>query len=281
MGNDRFLIVHADDGGLCHSVNRAIILALKQGFVTSTSLMVPCHQFDEIANFFKDHPQFEMGIHLTLTCEYPDAPWCPFAGAAKVPTLVTPEGYLHHSVDDFYAHAQPEHVEAELRAQIEHVLSRGLKPTHLDSHQGALFKSLKYLEIYVKLGLEYNIPPMLVKPTEKTMKWIAKRDLKINSQAIEKLMSSKLPFLDYLFMPDNSAENLEEKKAVYHEAIKTCPPGYSQFIIHPGFDDEELRQLNKYSQQRYFDLMVVTDPEMLRIIGEHNIRLIGWKDLKI
>ncbi len=74
--NSRYLIIHADDGGLCHSVNRAIISALEKGTVSSTSLMAPCPQLEEITDYLKINPQFDLGIHLTLTCEYPNYPLC-------------------------------------------------------------------------------------------------------------------------------------------------------------------------------------------------------------
>jgi hypothetical protein len=38
----RLLIINADDFGMCHSVNEAIMAALMAGIVRSTTLMVPC-----------------------------------------------------------------------------------------------------------------------------------------------------------------------------------------------------------------------------------------------
>jgi len=38
----RLLIINADDFGVCHAVNEAIIRTLHEGLVYSTTLMVPC-----------------------------------------------------------------------------------------------------------------------------------------------------------------------------------------------------------------------------------------------
>ena len=38
----RLLIINADDFGMCHAVNAAILRSLTEGVVCSTTLMVPC-----------------------------------------------------------------------------------------------------------------------------------------------------------------------------------------------------------------------------------------------
>jgi hypothetical protein len=38
----RLLLINADDFGMCHAVNEAIIHSLKEGIVGSCSVMIPC-----------------------------------------------------------------------------------------------------------------------------------------------------------------------------------------------------------------------------------------------
>jgi len=62
----RLLLVHMDDIGVAHSVNQASIDAFETGRVPSGSIMAPCPWFPEIAAYARDHPDFDLGLHLTL-----------------------------------------------------------------------------------------------------------------------------------------------------------------------------------------------------------------------
>lgn len=277
--DDRYLIVHADDGGLCHSVNQAIFSALEKGIVTSTSLMAPCPQLEEIMDYLKSNPQFDLGVHLTLTCEYPHFPWGPVSDKNKVKSLLNPAGYFWHTVKEFVQNAKPEDVEAELRAQIERILSAGLRPSHMDSHMGTVFMDLRFLEMYVKLGLEYQIIPMLVNPAEHGSELIDRFDFNIEKDVVEKLMQSGIPFLNFLYMTDNSTISFEEREKEYMNVISYLPAGVSQIITHPGYDDEELKKITDNSSSRQNDLSVFNNDNIKSKIEELEIKLINWRDL--
>jgi len=272
----RNLIIHADDGGLCHSINRAIIDALKEQIVTSTSLMVPCPAFDEIADYFSKNPQYDVGIHFTLTCGYSYKPWAPIAGKQKVPSLVNANGYFWSTVDEVAANADPKDIETELRAQIERFLKFGIKATHLDSHRGILFQDFRFLEIYIKLGLEYKIPPLLLKPNPVTLKAAEEQGIELDLQKIEMLLKMGLPFIDQLFMINENDLTSEKRRNKYIQIINQLPAGVSQIIIHPGYDDEELNRLTANGKYRNEDLVIFTDNTIKQLIEKQNINLIGW-----
>src|SRR6266550_441652 len=71
----KLLIVHADDAGLSHSEDSATIAAFEKGAINSSSIMVPCPWFPEIATYAKQHPEFDWGIHTTFTSEWKNYKW--------------------------------------------------------------------------------------------------------------------------------------------------------------------------------------------------------------
>jgi predicted glycoside hydrolase/deacetylase ChbG (UPF0249 family) len=80
----RLLIINADDFGMCNSVNEAVFLALKQGVLRSTTLMVPCPWVLHAIHFLADHREFPFGIHLTAISDWPDYRWGPVTSREKV-----------------------------------------------------------------------------------------------------------------------------------------------------------------------------------------------------
>src|SRR6266481_6471578 len=73
--DSKLLIVHADDLAVAHSVDTASFEALDKKAITSASIMVPCAWLTEVASYAKDHPNADLGLHLTLTSEWKVDRW--------------------------------------------------------------------------------------------------------------------------------------------------------------------------------------------------------------
>ncbi|MFN9036519.1 MAG: polysaccharide deacetylase family protein, partial [Planctomyces sp.] len=143
----RYLIVHSDDAGMSHSVNRATIAAMESGLVTSCSIMTVCPWFPEFAEWASQHPELDFGIHLTLNSEFQKYRWGPVSGRDRVPSLVDADGWLHRRKEDVQRLARPVDVETELRAQIDRALRAGIRLSHLDTHMGTVVSTGEMLEI--------------------------------------------------------------------------------------------------------------------------------------
>jgi chitin disaccharide deacetylase len=267
----KVIIIHADDLGETHAVNAAAIQALERGAVNSASMMVPCPWFPEIADFAKSHPDADLGLHLTLTSERVYYRWGPVAPADQVSTLLDENGYLRHDWDD-HPRIDPKQVEIELRAQVERALRMGVHPTHLDSHQYRLIMNGKELfDAMLRVAHGYKLPVFV------TRDWFAQYPYLASSVGPDDVVLDHTVTID----PDVAAQKWAD---FYLTALKNLQPGVTEFVIHPGFDDEELRAATRERptwgaawRQRDYDFF--TSEEFRQALQRENIKLITWREL--
>jgi chitin disaccharide deacetylase len=267
----KLLIIHADDVAETHAVNAATFQALESGAVNSASIMVPCPWFPEAADYAKSHPQGDFGLHLTLTSERVYYRWGPVAGAEKVPSLVDQNGYFHHDWDQ-HPRIDPRDVETELRAQIERALAMGVRPTHFDSHQYRLIENGKEIfQVFVRLGHEYKVPVFV------TRDWFAEHPYLEASLGPGDLLVDHTVTIS----PDVPAEKWPD---FYRGALKNLQPGVTEFVIHVGLNDEELRAATRERttwgaawRQRDFDFFM--SREFRELLEQQHVKLITWREL--
>jgi predicted glycoside hydrolase/deacetylase ChbG (UPF0249 family) len=275
----RYVIIHGDDAGMSHSVNMATIQGLEQGIVSSASIMVPCPWFKEIAIYAKAHPEKDFGIHLTLNCEWKEYRWGPVAPRESVPSLIDPEGYLWGGVADVVAHAKASEVETELRAQVKRALEFGVPVTHLDTHMGAVVSRPDLVEVYAKLGIEFNVPVFFIRTVDVG---IAATNPQIRARGLElvKILDQhRLPVLDTMTQY-YTGESYETKKKMYLQAIEETKPGVRYLIIHCGYNNEELQAITSSSQLRDNDRRAFTDPEMIAAVKKTGVEIVTWKQVR-
>ena len=198
---------------------------------TSWAVMMPCPWVPEIARYLKDHPTVDSGLHLALTAEWQLYRWGPVAGKAQVPGLVDPQGCLWRSVPEVAAHATPDEIEREIRAQLDRAETLGLPITHLDSHMGTLFARADYFERYAKVGIEKQIPILAVGGH-------ATYTLQENPEAgdklrpwIPKIWNAGLPVLDDLHTSSydwKPAEKTDKLLAL----LAALKPGVTEILFH-------------------------------------------------
>jgi predicted glycoside hydrolase/deacetylase ChbG (UPF0249 family) len=273
---DRLLIIHADDAGMCHSVNAATIQAMEKGVVTCASIMVPCPWMPEIAAYCREHPEADFGLHLTLTSEWKYYRWRPVTPISEVPGLLDAEGFLPRSVEETVLKAKPEEVEKELRNQIARARAFGIKPTHVDSHMGTLFTG-KFMPAYVKVAKEAGLLPMLMRPTPQRIE--QGKLLGIDPVKIEQELAPQgYVFLDMLH-ETIKGDSLEARREFIYNLLRNLKPGVTEIITHLAMDDEESRHIMYSWKARYHEFLIFTDPKTRELINALGIKLIGYKDL--
>jgi len=269
--DSKLLIVHADDLAVAHSVDAASFDALNKNVVTSASIMVPCAWLTEVASYAKDHPDADLGLHLTLTSEWKVDRWGPVSSSDKVPSLFDPSGYLWPETPAAALNLKTVEAEREIRAQVERAIALGIRPTHLDSHMGVLFSKPELFAVYVKVAHEYNLP------------FLALRLPNLPADFFSSL-SEKDVILDSVVMANPSVHS-NEWRDFYVNAVKNLKPGLTEMIVHLGHDDAELQAVTVDhpdfgSAWRQRDYDIVTGPEFKKAIEEDHVILVRWKDLK-
>lgn len=267
----KLLIVHADDLAVAHSVDAASFDALNKNAVTSASIMVPCAWLTEVAAYAKEHPDADLGLHLTLTSEWKVDRWGPVESKDKVATLLDPSGYLWPETVPAVQHEKPEEAEREIRAQIERAIAFGIHPTHLDSHMGVLFATPELFGVYAKVAREYKLPFLAALTPNAPSPMLA-------------LLSDKDIVLDAVVIA-SPAVRPTEWLDFYVNAVKNLKPGLTEMIVHLGHDDAELQAVtvdhpDYGSAWRQRDYAVMTSPDFQKALQENHIILVKWKDLR-
>jgi len=124
------VIVNADDFGGSARINSAIAQAIRDGVVTSTTLMANGPAFDEAVATMKALPQASVGVHLNLTQFMPVGDPRPLEPLLSSTGAFAKEGVYRVTWNVPLIRA----VRQEWAAQIQRVRDAGLEVTHLDSH---------------------------------------------------------------------------------------------------------------------------------------------------
>jgi hypothetical protein len=261
----RLLIINADDFGMCHAVNEAVISALEKGMLRSTTLMVPCPWALHAMHFLGEHPEIPFGVHLTALSDWVDYRWGPVTPREKVPSLVDQAGpfYNFEHMAQFLAQVNLEELELEFRAQIEAALAAGLQPTHVDWHALRLNGRTDILELMFRLAKEYRLA------------------LRVAGRSwIESVQNRGLPCNDYDFL-DSYLLDPVNKSARYAQLLRELPEGLSEWAVHPGLAHAELRAIEgDGSLFRQADFDFLTSPEAKQIVNEEGIILLDYRTLQ-
>jgi len=308
----KVLILHVDDAGMSHESDMGVEMAIGEGVSTSTSVMMPCPWVPEIIKYIKEHPNTDAGLHLTLTSEWDNYRWGPLAGKAAVPGLTDKQGDLYPSVEAVYFHATPEEVDKEIRAQLDRALAMGFKPTHLDSHMGTLFAKEGFLQKYLQLGIEKQIPVMFPGGDDLFYRSEAKaaKIAGLKSQGKytegmnipddpalakareigEMLWKNGLPVLDDLHnssydwnMPDvdnkSDAEIQKWYTDHYIESLSRLSPGLTMVIMHCTFPSENFKYICGEGKKRKGDLLAMMDPRLKEYLQKNGFILTTWREV--
>ena len=261
----RLLIINADDFGRSHASNEATLRALKDGVVSSTTLMVPCPWALHAMQLLSEHPELSFGVHLTVVCDVPHYRCGPLTSRDKVPSLVDESGffYMTDRISQWLAQVRLSELEVEFRAQIEAVLAAGLSPTHLDWHCLYNGGRADIFELTVKLAEAYGLAVRV-----------------FDQSTGEALQQRGLPTNDHDVL-DSYRLDIVEKSAWYARALRELPSGLSEWAVHPALGTPEMQAIEPESWQvRQTDFDFLISQEARSIIEQEGIVLLSYKPLQ-
>jgi len=269
--NDKLLIIHADDIGLSNSVNKASFEALKNGYVNSGSIMMPCDYISDVGEFAIENPDIDFGLHLTVTSEWRDYKWNGVLQSNDTPSLINKKGELFKNIKKFVLNAEPLELKRELQAQIDLSKSIGIKPTHIDSHEGALFYDEDLFKVYLEIGEENKLPVFVPK--------LVAVHFDENFPKPENVV-----VIENFYMARKGIE-FDEWESFYLDILNNLNPGLSQLIVHLGYDNDEMKSIsvdhpNFGSKWRNLDYDIVSSNSFQEALKRNNIQLVTWKEIQ-
>jgi len=262
------LIVHADDIGMHMDQTDGTFDAMKLGMIKTGSVMVPCPDFNRVANIWKNDANLDLGIHLTLNSDWGKKyGWGSLLPKTQVPSLYNAEGNLWRTPNDLRAHMKVDEAILELEAQIMKCLEAGINPTHIDPHYGCYYDSLDLAKKVMNLSKKYNLP---MKPH-----YLHREEMRRLGFVFPDSM-----WLFFKLIGERYDRNI--RKRVYDNWLKELQPGVHELVIHPSYMNREwsgiIGSFNSYL--RLGDYKYWSDPETKALADSLGIIFIGYRELQ-
>ena len=294
---DKYLIINADDFGMCSGSVLAVsdLLTDPESALTSSTIMAPCAWAAAACRFAAKHPELAIGVHFTLTNEWGDYRWAPVA-AEGTASLRDEEGFMWHTSRDVELHATLEDIDRELRAQIQRCAVLGLKnPSHFDNHMGSLYGIetgrfelvQKTFELCAEYGKPFRFPSTFTDDQYEN----DTLEIKVDRATIDAIFAQVVGFAnqlgvaipDYL-MPNEWGGPQDASYEAFREYIldlyASIPNGVTETYLHPSLDTADLRGATGCWQRRVWEYQIMKDPATKQHIQAHGIQLINYRDLQ-
>lgn len=261
------LVVNADDFGFTKDVNEGILRGYLEGIVSSASLMANGAAFEHAVSLARSHPRLGIGCHLTLV---------------QGGSLARPGTRLPSTLAQLLA-APPSSgfIVAEFRAQVEALLARGIRPTHLDTHKH-LHMLTAVLDPVARVADEYRIG-WVRKPFDAPIGWspVLRSCIAIGVGAFripfeERMRRARCATSDY-FAGFRSTGSLKAPQLA--ALLAALPDGLGELVCHPGFCGPELENAQtRLKQSREAELEALCSPMVRRAAGRHGVQIVSYRE---
>ncbi len=276
------VLITADDFGLTKSVSDGILMSHDKGLVSHTGLMVNMPDAQRAAQLAKSRPALSVGLHFNLTQGKP------ICDSKEIPSLIGKDGNFKKLSLTHPRCAKPSDIEREFRAQIEKFLDFGFPSLHIDGHHYVTFIP-SVMRTMIKLNGEYNIASTRMIDKDMIKRGVRKKIIGFSVLCLgprfitgltrhigpwrEKLAASGIKFTDYLFSWELFGD--KDPKDSLIKTFLSLPKGATEIFGHPGFVDDELRNISTYSDIRQKELEAFTSKEAMSTFMQSRAKLIN------
>jgi len=277
--SDKVVIFHIDDMGFSHASNVASFECLDFGIASCGSILVPAPWFLEVASICRDNPKYDVGIHLTFTCEYNLYRWRALSSVDPKSGLLDSVKSLWRTSEEAIDNVTVAAAELEMRAQIQMALDNGIDITHIDTHMGTVIDP-KFLPIYLKMTREFNVPAFLPRVNKEMLIEVGLGDTAdVIIKMFSQLEAKGVPMLDHIII-DTGGE-YTDKTEYYCKLFAEIKPGLTHFLFHPAKMSPELEGITPDSAGwRDQDYKAFTDPRIKECVERNDITIIGYRKIR-
>ncbi|WP_410499596.1 ChbG/HpnK family deacetylase [Chitinibacter sp. S2-10] len=282
--NDRVLIVHADDIGMCEATVSAWRELHGNSSMSSASAMAPCPWFPAAVQAVREAgDSADMGLHLVLNCEWRNNyRWGPISGANTPAELSDEAGYFYPLAADTYQKSRLDLAYDELAAQLERARQLGLPLTHLDTHMmTALHPDL--FDHVLRLSRETALPVLV--PHYRDAQVLAdesKMPLALCERTAQQIASELANPVDaWVVLPFGQHLSDEERLDWTAKVLKYyfAAPGVYALIGHPANDTPELRAIAPDWQTRVADRRLFASAGLRELIEREGFHVVGMREI--
>jgi len=282
------LIVNADDFGWTQGISDGILLAHREGIVTSASLMVNQPASEYALRQARKYPELGVGIHLNL-CE-----GMPVLPRHEVPTLVRTDGTFYPAEEAtrrlWRWQMSGREIETEFRAQIRWMKYRGAFPTHADSHH--------HLHVYPCAAIAFR-RALLAEGIHRARSYRLRSWPKNGSNRVPHggplyrrlLIALYVELIQFLFYrrirhPDYGVEAEQRYRRHggqlgdgWRMAFGHLPEGTFVLCCHPGYSEPGFSETDPIRDLREVELEALTKRELPFDLDRNGIELINYANL--
>lgn len=278
------LIINADDFGLCLGVNKGIAEAHSTGVLTSATLMANMPAAEQAVEIARKLTKLGVGVHLNLTDGKP------LLRNDNVNRLLDEDGSFvlkpwKLAIISLLNNKARAAIEAEFTAQIQWVIDRGIKPTHLDSHKH-IHSFPPIFKIVCRLAKRFGIPAIRFTGEPKQvckLPWPATDKAGRKRARMIRLMAGINRLQNAAFFRTGALLGVAHTGNINNDFLKAVSlyntVSTAEVMTHPGYTEGLDAGTTRLVNQRQIELEALCSDETKRYFRQAGIKLIHYGQL--